>query len=1377
MPRLGLRVAVALLVLPPALGMQSTSAVVSAASTACAANVISAGDGYSTAISNGQLFTWGFNAQGELGLGFQNTDVPTPTAVHGNPALTNVTGVWAGFITSFVVDPSGNLWTWGQNQNNQTGLGDFTVGGPIVVLTPTPVGGPTNVVSVGTSDDHSVAVTSGGAVWGWGQAPGLGLGDISAAIEAPRILPTPANVAKAVAGFRYTILLTSDGHLFGAGGDASGQLGLANSTFTFQQVPLTGIIDVSTSNSIGDPYTLALDGSGHVFAFGTNTLGELAQDPSTVSSSSTPLQVPGLDNVVQVSAGGRTAYALKSDGTLWSWGEGGQGALGTGSTANASVPGQVVFPAGTHIVRVSGGLQHAMAADSAGNLWTWGNDQFGALGTGVVSQTPQLTPVKITLAASCPGLPPPPNPPTITSVSPTFGPAEGGTTVTITGTSFSGAMSVQFGANQPLLTSCATSPIIYCFNIVDDAHITVLSPPHPPGQVDISVANAVGFTGPAPRDQYFYEGWLDPTPADRTAFDVPIGQSASFTLKALENGPLTIGHTALPPFVQCLDTANPGAPAQVDCTVTPTGSVVVPISFFDLADPNRFPPRTYIVGRGWYSAMGDSFASGDGNPQYITDSGGDTLADGCHRSAAAYAFQIAEALYGGQKRFVACGGAVISNIVLGKGGEASQLNALDTSVDVVTISVGGNDIGFADIAKACIVLGDPCIYLKSADFSSAIARIGNEANAGQILDPSTAPSSSTDPAYTLDNVYATIRSRAPNARILVVGYPDLLPASGPCLKIGMDANTVAWLNSLEATLNDTIQTEAERNGAEFVDLSTAFLGHDLCSLQSDVNYIVFDNTPVHPNVDGQAAMAAGVEAAIKAGAPGSQFLVGFNQTVTTTQAVTAGMGQATFSTTWPGSDVAMTLVAPSGRTITRATSAPDVYHLLGPTYEVFSKSNPEAGTWTVKMTGTNVSPDGELVRLNATQSPHVNLPPVASFSESTTNGTAPLTVAFDAAASHDPDGTIASYAWDFGDGTIGTGATISHTFTHPGNFAIRLIVSDDGGAQGFTESSVLVREPTILTISGATTADYHDEALMSATLTSALTGLPVPGASVNLQLTGPGGSQGCAATTDTNGIASCNLMIGLPPGAYTLSARFDQTDQYAAATTSTAFTVTTEETRLVYIGPQAAAAGGSTMFTAWLAEDGLTPIAGRTVTFTLGAGSSAQTCTATSDASGMASCSIVVAQGLGPTQLGIGFAGDNFYSSATLNTSVIVFAYAAGGTFAVGDQSGPTVTFWSARWATSNQLSGGSAPSDFKGFENSSGPPVCGAGWTTTPANSSSPPAAVPAYMAVIVSSQVAESEGLISGDTAHIVIVQVAPGYANDVGHPGTATVVATLC
>ena len=98
--------------------------------------------------------------------------------------------------------------------------------------------------------------------------------------------------------------------------------------------------------------------------------------------------------------------------------------------------------------------------------------------------------------------------------------------------------------------------------------------------------------------------------------------------------------------------------------------------------------------------------------------------------------------------------------------------------------------------------------------------------------------------------------------------------------------------------------------------------------------------------------------------------------------------------------------------------------------------------------------------------------------------------------------------------------------------------------------------------------------------------------------------------------------------------------------------------------------------------------------------------------------------------------------------------------------------------ATSNSLSSGTAPNDFKGFAAATAPTECGATWTARSGNSTPPPGGpLPAYIAVVVSSSITQSGSAISGNVTQIVIVKTDAGYASDPGHAGTGTVVATAC
>jgi hypothetical protein len=139
-------------------------------------------------------------------------------------------------------------------------------------------------------------------------------------------------------------------------------------------------------------------------------------------------------------------------------------------------------------------------------------------------------------------------------------------------------------------------------------------------------------------------------------------------------------------------------------------------------------------------------------------------------------------------------------------------------------------------------------------------------------------------------------------------------------------------------------------------------------------------------------------------------------------------------------------------------------------------------------------------------------------------------------------------------------------------------------------------------------------------------------------------------------------------------------------------------------------------------------------------------------------------------------------STATATCRMLVFAFAPGaGSFVIGDRNsaaGTSVTFWGAQWWKLNSLSGGLAPAAFKGFAKDPSTPTCGTGWSTDPGNSAPPPAGpLPAFMGVIVSSNIAQSGSTISGDTAHIVVVQTNAGYAPNPGHAGTGTVIAQFC
>jgi M6 family metalloprotease-like protein len=361
-----------------------------------------------------------------------------------------------------------------------------------------------------------------------------------------------------------------------------------------------------------------------------------------------------------------------------------------------------------------------------------------------------------------------------------------------------------------------------------------------------------------------------------------------------------------------------------------------------------------------------------------------------------------------------------------------------------------------------------------------------------------------------------------------------------------------------------------------------------------------------------------------------------------------------------------------------------------------------------------------------------------------------------------------------------TAATGSYTLTATGTS------TTDGTVTSSSTFRVnVVRRPTTIVYTGALTADYHDPAQVSAVLTDTISGAPLGGKTVDFDL----GTQSASATTDAAGTASASIFIEQTPGTVGVSASFDGDATYEPDSDSETFTITREQTTTTYIGPTVILFGGTgvTLKAQLLEEGTVAPVPfGQTITLSLGG----QSCTGTTDASGIASCMLTYTGPLGLQPLGADFAGDTYYlPSADTAKTATVFAFPTRGVFVLGDRTvaaaGPTttVTWWDAQWAKRNSLSGGSAPSAFKGFAESvvlpasSPPTVCGGTWTTSGGASAPPVSGVPAYMGVVVATSVTKSGSTISGNYVRIVVVRTDPGYGPSPGHAGTGTIVATFC
>jgi subtilisin family serine protease len=205
------------------------------------------------------------------------------------------------------------------------------------------------------------------------------------------------------------------------------------------------------------------------------------------------------------------------------------------------------------------------------------------------------------------------------------------------------------------------------------------------------------------------------------------------------------------------------------------------------------------------------------------------------------------------------------------------------------------------------------------------------------------------------------------------------------------------------------------------------------------------------------------------------------------------------------------------------------------------------------------------------------------------------------------------------------------------------------------------RQPTVVTYTGPTEADFNDAFTASATLTAG--GNPVSGQTVSFSLGSGGGSQDCSGTTNGSGVASCSLTPSDAPGETTINVAFAGTGTLEPSSDSASFTITRQETALRYTGPDRVANGTAVELSGVLTEETTDGpgVSGRDVTLALGAGADRQECTGTTGSSGAVACTIpVVDQPLNAdatVPVSVEFAGDTYYEPSTASATVLLEYY------------------------------------------------------------------------------------------------------------------------
>ncbi len=356
---------------------------------------IGTGGSHSLAVvgTDAEVWAWGSNAFGQLGSGRQGAPgqgFSDPEPVLGVSGVDQVVG---GDLHSLARGTDGSVWAWGYNTEGQTGSGDTTPA-DTGLLTAEKISGISGVASLAAGGLDSIALKSNGEVWTWGSNV---FGTCGANGRADHLLPTKvvgATGATAVTmGSSFAVALASPR-------PSSGVVVMGDMTATGTApverpavATVPGLTDVGML-AAGFHHALALDADHAVWAWGDNSSGQLGI-PGASGLAPAPVDIPldGAQGFVEVVARANFSLALRSDGAVFAWGDNTYGQLGTGSTTSTSSPVRVASL--SNIVSLAAGERHGLALDATGTAWAWGQNLHGELGTppsATLVTTPQQVP-------------------------------------------------------------------------------------------------------------------------------------------------------------------------------------------------------------------------------------------------------------------------------------------------------------------------------------------------------------------------------------------------------------------------------------------------------------------------------------------------------------------------------------------------------------------------------------------------------------------------------------------------------------------------------------------------------------------------------------------------------------------------------------------------------------------------------------------------------------------------------------------------------------------------------------------------------------------------------------------------------------------------
>ena len=355
----------------------STGATGSAGTASGALTASQLGDYLSTST---RLWAFGLGTSGQLG---DNTILSKSSPIQTTAFGTNWKQISVSNhnLTTTVVKSDGSLWSWGLGTTGQ--LGDNTIlskSSPVQT-----VAGGTTWLQSASGFAHTVAVKNDGTLWVWGDNATYGqLGDNTVAPKSSPVQTTAfgTNWKNVASGSYHCAATKTDGTLWTWGRNSSGQLGDNTIVHRSSPVQTTAFGSNWVQISCGYYYTAAVKNDGTLWTWGINTSGQLGEN--TASPRSSPIQTVAYGtNWRQVSAGNSMTACIKTDGTLWTWGQGTNGTLGDNTAVSKSSPVQTVT-FDTTWKQVSAGNGHMIATKTDNTMWSWGLGTSGQLGDNTI---------------------------------------------------------------------------------------------------------------------------------------------------------------------------------------------------------------------------------------------------------------------------------------------------------------------------------------------------------------------------------------------------------------------------------------------------------------------------------------------------------------------------------------------------------------------------------------------------------------------------------------------------------------------------------------------------------------------------------------------------------------------------------------------------------------------------------------------------------------------------------------------------------------------------------------------------------------------------------------------------------------------------------